>query len=112
MYIMNFVCDKDTPCFSFREIKEIYLNAADKSTESLQETAYRLYPGRDPVMYENLVLQKGHGRAFFHEGKYRLPKWTIAAHPGYYGVMEDDTIYPFCDPKYLRRNQNDYEAPE
>lgn len=109
---MKFACNGDTPCFSFPEIQEIYHNAADKSTESLQKTARRLYPDRDPVMYENLILQKGHGRAFEHKGEYRLPKWTIIAYPGCYGVMEDDTIYPFCDPKYLRRNKNDDETPE
>lgn len=92
---MNFVCDKDTPCFSFPEIKKIYENSQEKSTESLRITARYLYPNRDPIMYENLILQKGHGRAFLHKGKYALPMWTIIAYPGCYGVMEDDTIYPF-----------------
>lgn len=101
---MNFICDKDTPCFSFQEIKEIYCCAEDKTTESLRETARWLFPNRNPVMYENLSIRNGFGRAFEHNGKYTLPKWTIIAHPGYYGVMEDDTIYPFCDPKYFRRN--------
>lgn len=92
---MNFVCDKDTPCFSYPEIKKIFENSQDKSTESLRATARNLYPNRDPIMYENLILQKGHGRAFMHKGEYRLPKWTIIAHPRWCGVMEDDTIYPF-----------------
>lgn len=101
---MNFVCDKDTPCFSFPEIKKIYYQSPDKSTESLRETARKLFPDRDLVMYENLIIRKGFGRAFLHNGEYTLPKWTIIAHPGWYGVMDDDTIYPFCDPKYYRRN--------
>lgn len=101
---MNFICDKDTPCFSYSEIKEIYYQSQDKSTEGLRATAKMLFPGRDPIMYENLSIHKGNGRAFEHNGEYTLPNWTISAHPGYYGVMGDDTIYPFCDPKYLRRN--------
>lgn len=105
---MNFVCDKDTPCFSFPEIQKIYSHAQDKTTEVLRRTARKLFPDRDPIMYENLIIRKGFGREFLHNGEYTLPKWTIIAYPGCYGVMEDDTVYPFCDPKYYRRNQNDY----
>ena len=101
---MEFGCNGNTPCFSFPEIEDIYRNATEKNTDALRETAHRLFPNRDPIMYENLSMRKGFGRAFEHEGEYKLPKWTIIAYPGFYGVMEDDTIYPFCDPKYYRRN--------
>lgn len=107
---MKFECNANTPRFCFSEIREIYNHSQEKSTEALRETAHRLFPGRDPVMYENLMIRTGCGRAFLHEGEYTLPKWTIIAHPTWYGVMEDGTIYPYCDPSFYRRNTNEDSA--
>ncbi|MDY3225296.1 MAG: hypothetical protein SOW84_05415 [Candidatus Faecousia sp.] len=107
---MKFECNANTPRFRFSEIREIYNHSQEKSTEALRETAHRLFPGRDPVMYENLMIRTGCGRAFLHEGEYTLPKWTIIAHPTWYGVMEDGTIYPYCDPSFYRRNTNEDSA--
>lgn len=101
---MNYICNGDTPHFGCSEITQIYHLAEEKTTECLQTTAKKLFPGLDPIMYENLILQKGNGRAFEHNGECTLPKWTIVAWPESFGVMEDDMIYPFCDPKYYRRH--------
>ena len=101
---MNYICNGDTPHFGCSEIEQIYHSAEEKTTDCLRNTARELFPRRDPIMYENLIMQKGHGQAFLHNGEYALPKWTIVAYPELFGVMDDDTLYPFCDPKYYRRN--------
>ena len=103
---IRFECNRNTPHFTASEIHEIYEAASEKSTQALRTTAKSLFPDRDPVMYENLTLEKGHGRAFMHQGEYRLPEWTTLAWPEMYGVMEDGTIYLFSSSP---REQNEMQ---
>ena len=93
---MNFVRNANTPHFSMEEIKEIYVHAKVKDDRSLQAAARELFPGRDPITYENLSISKGPGRAFkHHSDQYENPKCMIMAHPVIVGVMDDDTMYLF-----------------
>jgi len=93
---MHFQMNAQTPHFTFEELQAIYQNTKKKESAALRQTARELFPGRDPVAYENLYLSKGPGRAFKHNGdEYENPKWILASHPVMTGVMEDDTIYLF-----------------
>lgn len=93
---MNFIRNAQTPHFSFAEVQEIYLHATEKNDKSLRAAAQELFPGRDPITYENLSIGKGPGRAFkHHSDQYENPKYMIMAHPVLVGVMDDDTIYLF-----------------
>ena len=102
---MIFECDAATPHFPASEIREIYFHSQEKTTEALRTAAKELFPERDPVMYENLLIRPGCGRAFLHNGDYTLPGWTIIAYPDLYGVMEDETIYPYCEPQFYRKKE-------
>lgn len=90
---MKFECNKDTPHFSSEELQTIYRSTDEKTSEALRQTARHLYPGRNPVTYENISIREGYARAYMHKGEYRKPKWTITAWPLMLGVMEDETIY-------------------
>lgn len=90
---MSFICNKDTPHFTSAEIREIYHKTQEKTSAAMQDTARKLYPGRDPIVYENLFIRPGYARAYMHHGDYQKPKWTITAWPLMLGVMDDDTIY-------------------
>ena len=93
---MNFVRNAQTPHFSFEEIKQIYVAAKVKDTQSMQATARELFPNRDPITYENLSIGKGPGRAFKHTSdQYENPQYMVMAHPVLIGVMSDDTMYLF-----------------
>lgn len=92
---LDFERNGNTPHFSLEELKEIYAHAKKKDTAAVRETAHTLFPGRDPIAYENLYIGTGPGRAFMHNGEYRNPKWVLVSHPVMTGVMDDDTIYLF-----------------
>ena len=93
---MNFVCNSQTPHFSFEELKEIYEASPKHETNALKEAAQKLFPGRDPVTYENLYISTGPGRAFKHNSDtYENPKYILVSYPVMTGVMKDDTIYKF-----------------
>lgn len=93
---MNFIRNANTPHFSIEELKQIYDSAKRKETASLQAKAEELFPGRDPICYENMCIWEGPGRAFRHNGdEYVNPKYIINAHPLIVGVMEDGTFYQF-----------------
>lgn len=90
---LHFICDKNTPHFSVEELCEIYYKCEEKTTTALRNTSRLLYPGRDPITYENLIIREGFARAYMHKGEYRKPKWTILAYPLMLGIMDDETIY-------------------
>lgn len=93
---MNFACNSQTPHFSFEELKEIYATSPKHETNALREVAKKLFPGRDPVIYENLYLSSGPGRAFKHNGDvYENPQYMLVSYPIMTGVMKDGTIYKF-----------------
>lgn len=93
---MNFTRNANTPHFSFEEVQQIYTAAKHKDTKTMQDTARELFPGRDPITYENLSIGKGPGRSFKHKSDdYEKPKYMIMAHPVMIGVMADDTMYLF-----------------
>ena len=78
------------------ELKQIYDSVKTKDTASMQDKAKDLFPGRDPICYENIMLWKGPGKAFKHNGdEYVNPKCVINAHPLIVGVMADGTFYQF-----------------
>ena len=94
---MLFERNSMTPHFSMEELREIYAAAGSKkTTETMKIAAQKLYPGRDPICYENMFVLDGPGRAFKHNGdQYVNPKCVIHAHPLIIGVMKDDTFYQF-----------------
>lgn len=85
-----------TPHFSIEELKLIYDAAKKKDNPSLRAKAEELFPGRDPICYENMHIWEGPGRAFKHNSDdYVRPKYVINAHPIIVGVMDDGTFYQF-----------------
>lgn len=93
---MSFDRNSQTPHFSYEELKEIYAASPKHETKALKDAALKLFPGRDPVTYENLYISTGPGRAFKHNGEtYENPKYILVSYPVMTGVMKDDTIYKF-----------------
>lgn len=93
---MGFIRNGQTPHFTLEELKEIYAASKKKDTNAMRETARQLFPGRDPITYENLYIGTGPGRAFKHNGdQYVNPKYIFVSHPIMTGVMDDGTIYQF-----------------
>ena len=92
----SFERNGNTPHFSIEELKQIYDAAKKKDNPSIKAKVKELFPGRDPICYENIHIWEGPGRAFKHNGDdYVRPKYTINAHPIIVGVMEDGTFYQF-----------------
>lgn len=93
---MDFIRNGQTPHFTLDELKEIYAASKKKDTIAIRETAKQIFPGRDPIAYENLYICTGPGRAFKHNGdEYMNPKYILVSHPIMTGVMDDGTIYQF-----------------
>lgn len=93
---MSFQRNAQTPHFSYEEIQQIYAGTKVKETTNLQSTARAMFPGRDPVAYENLTIGKGPGRSFKHRSdEYEKPVHIITAYPIMIGVMKDGTMYLF-----------------
>ena len=93
---MSFYRNAQTPHFSIEELKQIYDAVKVKDDPSMKAKAQELFPGRDPICYENISILKGPGRAFKHGGdEYVNPKCVINAHPLIVGVMADGTFYQF-----------------
>lgn len=92
----SFDRNANTPHFSIEELKQIYDATRTKDTHSMIAKAKELYPGRDPICYENITIWEGPGRSFKHNGDdYVKPKYVINAHPLIVGVMADGTFYQF-----------------
>ena len=86
----------NTPHFDIEELKQIYDAVKVKDTPSLRAKAKELFPGCDPICYENIHLWEGPGRAFIHNSDdYVKPKHVITAYPLLIGIMDDGTFYPF-----------------
>ena len=78
------------------ELKQIYEAIKTKDTPSMKRKAEELFPGRDPICYENIEIWSGPGKAFKHNGEeYVNPKYIINAHPLIVGIMADGTFYQF-----------------
>lgn len=93
---MLFERNGNTPHFTLEELEQIYQASPKKETNVLRNTAMQLFPGRDPITYENLYIGDGPGRAFKHNGdEYVNPKYMLVSHPVMTGVMDDGTIYQF-----------------
>lgn len=93
---MYFDRNGKTPHFEVDEIRMILANSKRTDTATLQAVARELFPGRDPIAYENLFSFPGPGRSFKHKGEeYVRPKFCINAHPVIVGVMDDGTVYQF-----------------
>jgi len=92
----SYMRNAQTPHFSFEELKQIYDAVKVKDNPSMLAKAQELFPGRDPICYDNMHIWEGPGRAFKHNGdEYVNPKYVINAHPLIIGVMADGTFYQF-----------------
>ena len=92
----SFNRNAQTPHFTVEELKQIYDAAREKDDASMFAKAQELFPGRDPICYENMHIWEGPGRSFKHNGdEYVKPKYVINAHPVMVGVMKDGTFYQF-----------------
>ncbi len=98
---MDLIRNSQTPHLELEELRQAYeAIAKTKDLESiegrLRGKAQEMFPGRDPVVYENIAVSKGPGRAFKHGGdEYKNPAFIINAHPLMIGVMDDGTFYQF-----------------
>lgn len=72
---MDFPMNSKTPHFSYDEVVEIYRKTDHPTERKLRDTARKLFPGRDPITYENLFLSSGPWRAFMHNGTTRNRNW-------------------------------------
>ena len=94
--VAAFARNSQTPHLTLEELKQVYDTVKVKDSASMQSKAAELFPGRDPISYENICVSKGPGRAFKHGGdEYVNPKCIINAHPLIVGVMDDGTFYQF-----------------
>ena len=59
--MMDFRMNEQTPHFSYEEVVAIYQQTKHPDSNRMRETAKAMYPGRDPITYENLFVEKGHG---------------------------------------------------
>lgn len=58
---MDFPMNSKTPHFNYDEVVEIYRKTNHPTERKLRDTARNLFPGRDPIAYENLFCLLGHG---------------------------------------------------
>ena len=94
--MMSFTRNAKTPHFDIDELKQIYEAIKTKDTPSMKRMAEKLFPGRNPICYENMEIWNGPGKAFKHNGEeYVKPKYIINAHPLIVGIMADGTFYQF-----------------
>lgn len=93
--MMDFRMNEQTPHFSYEEVVAIYQQTKHPDSNRIRETAKAMYPGRDPITYENLFVEKGPWRAFMHHGQYENPQCVLLSYPVQVGVMKDGTTYPF-----------------
>lgn len=92
---MDFPMNSKTPHFNYDEVVEIYRRTDHPTERKLRDTARNLFPGRDPITYENLFLSSGPWRAFMHNGDYEKPQLVLMSYPTQIGIMKDGTTYPF-----------------
>jgi len=66
--VAAFARNSQTPHLTLEELKQVYDTVKVKDSASMQSKAAELFPGRDPISYENICVSKGPGRAFKHGG--------------------------------------------
>lgn len=85
-----------SPSFTEEELTQIFGAMEAHTTRAAQETARRLYPGREEAVYEGLYLSHGPGRAFPDgAGGDENPQYLLMSWPCGIGILKDGSVRAF-----------------